>query len=140
MKAIMILCLLTFSCASIPSVCDTVTDSKLCDMADKLGINLSLTGKALELGNAIAITQGAYSREQALAVMTALRGVLDGPLTYLLFSTNIRGYVAMYPGMMTIDLGLLDAMAIDAALKPDDRRILINFFDRVILSLSAVDV
>lgn len=106
-------CLLLFglffiisSCASVsklPSVCDSITTpSEICKLSDQLGVRPEDIGNALIIANAISIGQKLYTREQAAEVLTELLAILDNPVSYAFFKSEVYLRVEEYPGLLEV--------------------------------------
>ena len=131
-----IICLLVSSCTwyqSRPSVCDNLSEkSLLCMLAAKTGIKLEDMGTGLIIVNSILIAEGKYTQEQALEVVTTLRDILKKPVTYLYFYANVKDYLEKFPGLMLVDLDLLDELANSQVMHNPDRELLLNWLNTVI--------
>lgn len=123
---------LLFACANLPSVCDTMTGkSYLCDISKKYGVRLEDVGNGLIIINAVAISQGLYTKDQAKSVLEEIRALLENPITYSLFKAKVILKVDTYPGLLEVasvyfsELGMVDKTIYAA-----DRDLLIAWIDK----------
>jgi len=136
MVAIILLPIFMLSCATtMPSVCDNVEESILCDLSRKSGIRLEDIGNGIIIANAVLISQGTYSKEDALGVMETVRLLLDKSARYHLFKKAIEDLVHDFPGLLEVSYSYLEVLDLDSRISPADRLILEQWLDRRIESL-----
>jgi len=128
------------SCAgfkNLPSVCDDLEGSALCDTADNAGVRLEDIGNAFIIANAISIGQGIYTKEQARVVLNELQDALMNPITWVLFSDIVKGKIEQYPGLLEIAEGYFTVLVDSYAQIYDaDRTILVGWLGKQIKILS----
>ena len=127
-------------CAGIgtrPSICDTLTEpSQLCWLSEKYNVRLEDIGNGLIVANAVAIVQGVYTKEDAIAVMRDIRAILDNPVSYAFFKTGVDARVAFYPGLLEIATVYFSELGgVTQIMYRTDRDILIGFLDKQIKML-----
>ena len=124
------------SMGNLPSVCDTATDSLLCDISVKNNVRLEDIGNVLIVTNAIAIGEGVYSQESALIAMKEIRGLLDGPVSYTAFRSGVFTIVDKYPGVLEVaSIYFSQLTGNTQTMYPADREILISWLDSRIKTL-----
>lgn len=144
-----VICFLTFtalmagctaSATSQCSVCDNIesNESVLCDIAAKQGIPLESVGRGLIVVNAVAITGGLYTKDQAVTVLKVLRESLDNSVTYAVFAVFLEDYVKKYPEMMNVIQVYLDQFAVNRFINDVDKKILTDWLDERIKSLERI--
>jgi len=137
---IVVIALMLSSCAgfqNLPSVCDDIEDSALCNIADKNNVRLEDIGNAFIIANAVAIGQGMYSKEQARIVLNEIQGALMNPITWVLFSDIVRNKIDKYPGLLEIAEGYFSVLVSDYTQIYDaDRTILVEWLAKQIKILS----
>lgn len=101
-----ILIILSLGCSTtlsnLPSKCDNLENSLLCDISEKYEVRLEDIGNILIVANDIAIGEDLYSKDDAIRVMNELRAVLDNPVSYAFFRANIYEKINAYPGLLDI--------------------------------------
>lgn len=120
-----------------PTVCDTVQgNSVLCTMSDKHGVKLETIGNVLIVANRTAIAAGAYSKSDALKALVEIRKLIDSPVSYAFFTTEVRRVSKKYPGLIQIAEKYLSDLIEDKIMFKADREILQKFLDSRIKSLT----
>lgn len=138
--ALFIVLLAFTGCATLgsaPSVCDDLTEpSLLCLTAAKFGVRLESIGGALVAVNTAAIALGEYSKADALRVISDLRSGLLDPISYVAYRTNISLYVDRYPGLLDVAQMFIGQFTSTNDILSTDRKLLIDWLDIQIASLS----
>ena len=135
---LVIVALLVSGCGlmSGPSVCDDTTEaSVLCDLSLKAGVRLENVGNMLIIVNAIAIGEGAYSKQDALHALEGLREFIDSSVSYVLVKSKALEIVDKYPGLFTLTELYLQGFDSTSLLSAKDQRILTTWLDNRIRSL-----
>lgn len=114
------------------SICDNISpgESILCDLANDQGVRLEDIGNVFIVINAIAIGEGAYTRDQAVEICQIMRDMLNDPVSYAAFKTELLKQVAQYPGLIEVAMIYLNAFDIDADIYRVDRDILVSWLDK----------
>lgn len=130
---VLVLALLLAGCGTIfdlPSVCDDKTErSVLCDLADSTGIKLEDIGRSLIFVNAVAIHEGEYTKEQAIDALKEIRQVIDNPVSYLFFKTELEKSFAKVPGLFEVTEDYINNFVNPQIMHDKDREILMAFLD-----------
>ena len=138
--ALLIVLLAFTSCSTVgiaPSVCDDLSEpSLLCQTAAKFGVRLEDIGGALVIANTVAIAAGTYTKADALEVISELRSGLMDPISYIAFRTNISLYVYKYPGLLEVAQMYIKQFTSTQDILDTDRKLLIDWLDVQIESLS----
>lgn len=126
-----LLCLAMVNCAgfaNLPSVCDDLKESVLCDLAAENNIRLEDIGAVLIVANYAAIGQGYYTKEQASAVMTELRDLLKNPVSWTVFKVQV--YAQVDAGIIKVADDYFSLLkSYTEMMYNEDRRILIDFLN-----------
>jgi len=137
---VLIMCFALISCTAfqnLPSVCDDIKDSALCNIADKAGVRLEDIGNAFIVANAISIGQGYYTKDQARIVLSELQDALMNPITWVLFSDMVKEKISQYPGLLEIAEGYFAVLVSDyTQIYDTDRTILVEWLSKQIAILS----
>jgi len=128
------------ACAGkMPSVCDQLIDSRLCEISGKMNMRIEDVGNALIITNAIAIGEGLYTKEDALKVLNTLNDtVVEGGISYELFVTLVGDSIAKYPGLFEVFQAYFNALVSTQVISPTDQQILSGWLERQISALSRV--
>lgn len=119
-----------------PTVCEQIQEpSILCQVAKEKNIRLEDIGNGLILVNAVAISEGVYTRGDAKHVLEKLSQALDGPVTYVLFKDQIIKYTNAYPGLLDVAMVYLDEFSLSKRMYEADRDILKTWLTSRIKSL-----
>ncbi len=134
-----IIMMMITGCGTLPTttdVCSTTTEpSFLCEMASKNDVKLEQIGMTLVLVNAVAIGEGAYSREDAVKVLKSIRDNIEYPVSYMFFRDEIKWRLEKYPGLFIAAEIYLNQMDSTKIMYPFDRAILQSWLDTQIRSL-----
>jgi len=138
--ASVLVCFMLIGCAGkMPSVCDNLIDSKLCEISGKMNMRLEDVGNALIITNAIAIGEGLYTKEDALEVLHFLNdSVNEGGISYALFVELVGDAVAKYPGLFEVFQAYFNALVSAQIISPTDQQILSGWLSRQITNLERV--
>uniref|UniRef100_A0A6H2A4Q1 Uncharacterized protein n=1 Tax=viral metagenome TaxID=1070528 RepID=A0A6H2A4Q1_9ZZZZ len=118
---------------ALPSACDSQTESMLCDLSKKYNVRLEDIGNGLIIANAIAISQNLYTKEEAVSVMKDIRAILDNPISYAFFKTEVYKHVDAYPGLLEVaSIYFAELGAVSKMMYAADRKILIGWLNQQI--------
>lgn len=107
------------------TVCDDIQgESILCGIAASSGTRLEDVGNGLIVINAVAIAEGAYTKDDARKVLNKLLEALDEPLTYVVFKEQIVRYTEAYPGLVEVAMVYLDQFSMESQMYDADKDIL----------------
>jgi len=117
MKKLILLIIAAFvltGCATLgklPSVCDNLQEpSYLCKISGD-SIRLEDVSNMLLIVNAVSIGEGLYTKEQAISILEHLKQVLDNPVSYAFFASDVLGKVEKYPGLLEVAKIYFDQLA-----------------------------
>ena len=89
-------------------------------------------GNALIIANAIAISEGKYTKQQAVDVLTDLQALLADPIPYALFRRHVYKKIEQYPGLYEISEIYFAELAGRQMMFKADREMLIDWIgDRI---------
>lgn len=135
-KIIFIVCILVcvlYSCNSNgPSICDTIENSYLCEMANKTGIKLESVGNGLIVMNNIAISSGYITSVKYNDILIKIRQSLDEPITYVLFKDKIIKYADKYPKTLSIGKKYVQLFELNKNISESDKMLIKYWIDRQI--------
>ena len=119
-----------------PTVCNQIEGpSILCQVATEHGVRLEDVGNGLILVNALAISEGAYTRADARQVLSRLLDALDGSVTYAVFKSRIQQATESFPGLLDVAKSYLDEFSLSNQVYDADREILRTWLTNRIKSL-----
>lgn len=132
---ILIMTIGIFACTGLetkpqPSVCDSLEKSLLCELAAEQGMRIEDVGAVVQVANSILIGEGVYSKSQALTVMQHFRDILDNPVSYVFFKTEVEKYVSKYPGLLDVTQYYIDRFVDTKMMYRADRDLLIAWLDK----------
>ncbi len=108
-----------------PTICDRVEGpSILCQVAEKNGVRLEDVGTGLILVNAVAISEGVYTKSDAKNVLGKILQALDGPVTYVFFKEHIIRSTEAFPGLLDVATVYLEEFSLSKKMHDADRDIL----------------
>ncbi|MCG8643228.1 MAG: hypothetical protein MI862_26115 [Desulfobacterales bacterium] len=119
-----------------PTVCNQIEEpSILCQVATEHGVRLEDVGNGLILVNALAISEGVYTRADARQVLSRLLDALDGSITYAVFKSRIQQATESFPGLLDVAKSYLDEFSLSNQMYDADREILQTWLTNRIKSL-----
>ena len=134
--AMAVLVVACISTGTRPTVCDRIQGpSILCQVAGEHGVRLEDVGNGLILVNAVAISEGAYTKGDAKRVLRRLLESLDGPVTYALFKEHLINATESFPGLLDVARSYLDELSLSNRMHDADREILRTWLTNRIKSL-----
>ena len=107
------------SCAgfqNLPSVCDDIDNSVLCKLSEEAGVRLEDIGNGFIIANAVAIGQGFYTRDDAAKVLKEIKAVLENPVSWAMFASEVFLHIDKYPGLIEIAEGYFHILVNDVNL------------------------
>ena len=114
-----------------PSICDTTTDSYLCQIADTVNVRLEDMGNMLVVVNRGAILSGQYTVDESLLALKGIRLALSDPISYFAFQRVVRETVGSTE-LLLVATTVISHFTSNQEMLDADRAILIGWIDKQI--------
>lgn len=125
-----------FSQKKQKSICNIIVEpSYLCELAETNNITLEDVGAVIIVSNSIAIAEGAYSVQDSIKVFKNLRNILENPVSYLFFRSQINKSLIKYPGLFIVADSYLDELKSPKIMYSLDRAMLRSWIDKKVRGL-----
>jgi len=127
--------------SNLPTVCTEIPagDSRLCDLAGETNMTLEDIGDGLIVANVAAVQSGAYSREDAIALMSLLKEIVERPVTYTAFEILTRELSDNNPELFVLSSFFLSQFDSPDTITKTDRELISRWLDKQITILETLD-